>query len=95
MSGCRAKLHADQLRAIYDKFGEVGLKQGVPHQSGGNIVSGVDRAGLTVAFAGGVGGRYVYAQNGDAIFQDFFGTANPFATIIEGALKLLNEVIVC
>jgi len=59
------------LRALFDKFGEAGLKEGVPDNSGGYL-----------------GGNYAYAQNGDEIFESFFGTANPFATIVEAATAI-------
>jgi DnaJ-class molecular chaperone len=54
-------LSSKKLRAVYDKFGEEGLK------------------------APTVGGR-AYAFSGDAgrIFEKFFGTSNPFATLLDG-----------
>jgi len=59
------------LRAMFDKFGEAGLKEGVPDNTGGYI-----------------GGNYEYAQNGSEIFESFFGTANPFAAIVEAATAI-------
>eukprot|EP01052_Picozoa_sp_SAG31_P023978 SAG31_NODE_2012_length_6668_cov_5.925407_2_plen_89_part_00 len=34
--------------------------------------------------AGYFGGFYAYSGNGSDIFESFFGTSNPFASIIEG-----------
>lgn len=35
--------------------------------------------------AGFLGGNYAYGYNGNEIFESFFGTSNPFASIVEGA----------
>lgn len=57
-----------ELRAVFDKFGEAGLKEGASDGSGGYF-----------------GGTYEYAGNGMDLFETFFGTSNPFASIIEVA----------
>ncbi|XP_020340887.1 dnaJ homolog subfamily B member 13 isoform X2 [Oncorhynchus kisutch] len=51
-------------KATYDKFGEEGLKGGIPLQSG-----------ETGAWTSG----YIYHGNPDKIFRQFFGGDNPFA----------------
>lgn len=50
-------------RAMYDQFGEEGLKAGVPH------------AGKNGAWSHG----YTYHGDAEKTFKEFFGTANPFA----------------
>ena len=81
------------LKALFDKFGEAGLKEGVPDNSGGEAAAILAAVALDLycrgsqpgPVAGYLGGNYSYAQNGNEIFESFFGTANPFATIVEGA----------
>ncbi|XP_069496235.1 dnaJ homolog subfamily B member 13 [Ambystoma mexicanum] len=51
-------------KATYDKFGEEGLKGGIPPDFGG------DGAWIT---------GYVFHGNAEKIFQEFFGGDNPFA----------------
>ncbi|XP_017259645.1 dnaJ homolog subfamily B member 13 [Kryptolebias marmoratus] len=51
-------------KATYDKFGEVGLKSGVPAEFGG---------------AEAWSSKYVYHGNPDKTFRLFFGGDNPFA----------------
>ncbi|KAG2457372.1 DJB13 protein, partial [Polypterus senegalus] len=51
-------------KATYDKFGEEGLKGGIPPEYGG---SGAWTSG------------YVYHGNAEKVFCDFFGGDNPFA----------------
>ncbi|XP_051781726.1 dnaJ homolog subfamily B member 13 [Erpetoichthys calabaricus] len=51
-------------KATYDKFGEEGLKGGIPPEYGG---SGAWTSG------------YVYHGNAEKVFHDFFGGDNPFA----------------
>lgn len=53
-----------EKRALFDQYGERGLKQGVSNGKGG-------RAG------GGVG--YSFQANPEELFADHFGTASPFA----------------
>ncbi|XP_062393310.1 dnaJ homolog subfamily B member 13 [Sardina pilchardus] len=53
-----------QKKATYDKFGEEGLKGGIPEEAGEN---GAWTAG------------YTYHENPDKIFRQFFGGDNPFA----------------
>ncbi|KAK2148654.1 hypothetical protein LSH36_488g06012 [Paralvinella palmiformis] len=50
-------------RAVYDQFGEEGLKSGVPH---GTADSGAWTQG------------YTFHGNADKVFRDFFGGDNPF-----------------
>ncbi|OXB54635.1 hypothetical protein ASZ78_002389 [Callipepla squamata] len=51
-------------RGIYDRFGEEGLKSGIPVESGGED-----------AWTAG----YVFHNNPDKVFKEFFGGYNPFA----------------
>jgi DnaJ-class molecular chaperone len=60
-----------ELRAVFDKFGEVAIKEGVSDGNGGFI-----------------GGNYAYGFNGNDIFASFFGTSNPFASIVEAATAI-------
>ena len=50
-------------RAVYDQFGEEGLKTGIPH---GSIEAGAWTKGFT------------YHGNPDKTFINFFGSDNPF-----------------
>ena len=54
---------AARKRAVYDQFGEEGLKAGVPS---GTIDSGAWTQG------------YTFHGNADKVFRDFFGGDNPF-----------------
>nr|XP_027318065.2 dnaJ homolog subfamily B member 13 [Anas platyrhynchos] len=51
-------------RGVYDRFGEEGLKGGVPLEGG-------DEDSWT--------GGYVFHNNPDKVFRDFFGGENPFS----------------
>ncbi len=53
----------ERKRAVYDQFGEEGLKNGVPS---GTIESGAWTSG------------YTFHGNADKVFRDFFGGDNPF-----------------
>ena len=54
---------AARKRAVYDQFGEEGLKNGVPSGSG----------------EGGAWTQgYTFHANPDKVFRDFFGGDNPF-----------------
>lgn len=55
---------AARKKATFDKFGEEGLKGGIPPQFGEN---------------GAWSSGYVYHENADKIFRQFFGGDNPFA----------------
>ena len=87
MAGAR---RTDELRAVFDKFGEVAIKEGVSDGNGGERrCCRRPRAALaTGSHAGGcagfIGGNYAYGFNGNDIFASFFGTSNPFASIVEG-----------
>ncbi len=50
-------------RAVYDQFGEEGLKNGVPQGSG-----------MSGAWTHG----YTFHGNADKVFRNFFGGDNPF-----------------
>ena len=50
-------------RAVYDQFGEEGLKNGVPEGSGE---------------AGAWTGGYTFHGSAEKVFRDFFGGDNPF-----------------
>ena len=67
-------LRAVELRALYDKFGETGLKDGVPDGEGGLL-----------------GGDYAYEEDGLDSFEDFFGTSNPYAPIVEAASEEMKK----
>lgn len=54
-------------RAVYDQFGEEGLKSGVP----------------TTDIVGGFSGGYVFHGNADNVFREFFGGDNPFNEFFE------------
>lgn len=64
-------LSSYELRALFDKFGEIALKEGVADGNGGFL-----------------GGNYAYGFNGNEIFEGFFGTSNPFASIVEAATAI-------
>ncbi|XP_015235171.1 dnaJ homolog subfamily B member 13 isoform X2 [Cyprinodon tularosa] len=51
-------------KATYDKFGEVGLRDGIP---------------LELASGGAWSSRYIYHGNPEKTFRQFFGDNNPFA----------------
>ncbi|KAL2095376.1 hypothetical protein ACEWY4_010095 [Coilia grayii] len=53
-----------QKKATYDKFGEEGLKGGIPEEAGQN---------------GAWTEGYTYPENPEKIFRQFFGGDNPFA----------------
>lgn len=56
---------AAEKRALFDQYGERGLKNGVPNGKGGR--------------AGGVGGGYGFTANPEELFADHFGSSSPFA----------------
>lgn len=62
-------------RAVYDQFGEEGLKNGVPEGSG-----------ETGAWTKG----YTFHGNPDKVFRDFFGGDNPFQGITDKNFKNLG-----
>ena len=63
-------------RAVYDQFGEEGLKNGVPSGSG---ESGAWTQG------------YTFHGNPDKVFRDFFGGDNPFQGVSVYHLFSLNN----
>jgi len=60
-------LSVPERRAVYDQFGEEGLKSGVP----------------TTDIIGGFSGGYVFHGNPDKVFREFFGGDNPFSEFFE------------
>lgn len=58
-------------RAVYDQFGEEGLKRGVPVGSGE---------------AGAWTYGYTFHGNAEKVFRDFFGGDNPFQGILLSSL---------
>lgn len=78
-------LSDEKKKAIYDKYGEEGLKGGVPPEGsgfGGGGFPGGAAGGFPGGFsAGGApGGTYSFSS-GDAskLFEQFFGSSDPFA----------------
>lgn len=72
-------LSDEKKKSVYDKFGEEGLKGGVPE-------GGAGAGGFPQGFAGGApggmpGGMHYSFSSGDAsrIFEQFFGSSDPFA----------------
>ena len=65
LCNCQSHLYciSARKRAVYDQFGEEGLRSGVPH---GTIDSGAWTQG------------YTFHGNADKVFRDFFGGDNPF-----------------
>ncbi|CUG94252.1 DNA-J chaperone, putative [Bodo saltans] len=80
-------LSDDKKKAIYDKFGEEGLKGGAPDAGSaggaGGFPGGFPGGAAGGGFAGGApgGGAHYSFSNGDAsrIFEQFFGSNDPFA----------------
>jgi len=68
-------------RAIYDQYGEKGLKEGVADGRGG-MVKGT--------------GKYQFGLNGDssAIFMRVFGTDNPFAELFQVSKEFFDPAFV-
>ena len=58
-------------RAVYDQFGYEGLRDGVPDEKG-------NKSGYEFGSGGGKNGEG--KSSADNIFENFFGTANPFAS---------------
>ena len=70
-------IHLAARRAQYDKFGEEGLKGGVPTGDGGTLRSS-QMLVLKLHHSGFASG-YVFHGDADAVFREFFGGNNPFA----------------
>ncbi|CAI5472964.1 unnamed protein product [Closterium sp. Yama58-4] len=70
-----------EKRQIYDRYGEEGLKGGVPPPG---AAGGTDGAGFPGGFPGGPGGgggvrfHTFNPRNAEDIFAEFFGGSNPF-----------------
>uniref|UniRef100_A0A8C5E699 DnaJ homolog subfamily B member 13 n=1 Tax=Gouania willdenowi TaxID=441366 RepID=A0A8C5E699_GOUWI len=62
-----------QKKATYDKFGEEGLKSGIPVEYG---------------HSGAWSSKYIYHGNPDKTFRQFFGGDNPFADFYTNDLLL-------
>jgi len=75
-------LSDEKKKSIYDKFGEEGLKGGVPPEGAGGFGAGGFPQGGAGGFpqGGGGGGAYSFSS-GDAskMFEQFFGSSDPFA----------------
>jgi DnaJ family protein B protein 4 len=71
-------LSDEKKKAIYDKFGEAGLKGGAADDAGTG--AGAGPSGFAGGFPGGGGGMNYRFSQGDAtrIFQQFFGSSDPF-----------------
>ncbi|KAL0920928.1 hypothetical protein M5K25_007947 [Dendrobium thyrsiflorum] len=70
-----------QKRAVYDQYGEEGLKGGVPPPAGG----GAGPGGATFFTSGD--GPTVFRfnpRNADDIFSEFFGFSSPFGGVVGG-----------
>jgi len=52
--------------------------------SAGPLAPSTDHSLSCCGPAGFLGGNYAYGFNGNEIFEGFFGTSNPFASIVEG-----------
>ena len=73
-------LSDEKKKAIYDKFGEEGLKGGAQEGPGGAAGAGGFPGGFSAGGGfPGAGGHYSFSQ-GDAsrIFQQFFGSGDPY-----------------
>lgn len=72
-------LSDEKKKAIYDKYGEEGLKGGMPEAA----ASGAGAGGFPGGFSAGgfPGGAHYTFSSGDAsrIFEQFFGSSDPFA----------------
>jgi DnaJ-class molecular chaperone len=69
-------------KAIYDQYGNKGLKNGVPSREGILPASLHLRSySFCVDFDGFPGG-YNFHQDGEQVFNQFFGTKNPFSGMI-------------
>lgn len=64
----------EERKAIYDQYGEYGLKEGIPDGKGCTYLSH-----YFIAFKGG----YRYAGNSHEIYEKFFGGTNPFFEKLE------------
>ncbi|XP_029375081.1 dnaJ homolog subfamily B member 13 isoform X2 [Echeneis naucrates] len=62
-----------QKKATYDKFGEEGLKGGIPPEFGSS---------------GAWSSKYVYHENPEKTFRQFFGSDNPFADFFPSDVPL-------
>ena len=77
-----ARLSAATRRARFDKFGEEGLKRGVPTADGGKCSSG---EGTECTYLNIISSSpeflSAYTFHGDArrVFREFFGEDDPFA----------------
>lgn len=70
-----------EKRAIYEQYGEEGLKGGIPSSapsSSSSSSSGGMPGGIRFTSMGGQGGGF-QGQDPHVIFSQFFGTSNPFA----------------
>jgi DnaJ family protein B protein 4 len=83
-----------EKRAIYDQYGYEGLRDGVPNSDGGMLTCCVflvlrSRRDCSLIEAMGA---YSYKQNAQEIFENFFGTKNPFATFGFDAMPFASKL---
>lgn len=62
-----------KAKAFYDRYGEEGLKHGVPDGEGGLM-----------------GGFYTFDRDPLAVFEEFFGTQNPFTALMDLSAEFKN-----
>jgi DnaJ homolog subfamily B member 13 len=65
-----------ERKALFDKYGEYGLKEGIPNAKGCKIKQDCND---TVEIVGG----YRFGGNSYEIFDKFFGSSNPFVDKLE------------
>jgi hypothetical protein len=68
----------DELREIYDRYGEEILKSGIPTAAGAAEIKGAARGG------------YRFSGSVREIFEGFFGTDNPYTITLDGKLRSYN-----
>ena len=75
-----------QKRSIYDQYGYEGLRDGIQNAEGGTI-NDIFQTSFHISYSANQyflciekTGAYSYKQNAQDIFEQFFGTKNPFAT---------------
>lgn len=66
-------LSDDKKKSIYDKYGEEGLKGGVPGAGAASCPGGA-------GFGGGSNFHYTFSQDPRKIFTQFFGAEDPFSS---------------
>jgi len=81
-----------EKKEIYDRYGEEGLKGGVPQQGAQGMPEGFEGFSGFGGFPGGGGARYEFRGDPNEMFANFFGTSfqrqrsfdeSPFASMFE------------